>query len=92
MIEKNYPGAVVVGNATNKYNCHAFAWAGSKFVWMNDSSIYWEDGSYELEGHDSQIESGKRYTIFISSFSLVNTFRYIRFFCLLYGFFPLFHF
>ena len=93
MIEKNYPGAVVVGNATNKYNCHAFAWAGSKFVWMNDPSIYWEDGSYELEGHDSPDRIGQKiyyfyqffftceyfslYKIFLSSLWLLSTFPFL---------------
>ena len=33
---------------------------GSKFVWMNDPSIYWEDGSYELEGHDSPDRIGQK--------------------------------
>lgn len=93
MIEKNYLGAVVVGNATNKYNCHAFAWAGSKFVWMNDPSIYWEDGSYELEGHDSPDRIGQKiyyfyqffftceyfslYKIFLSSLWLLSTFPFL---------------
>ena len=26
IIEEQYPGAIVVGDATIKYNCHAFAW------------------------------------------------------------------
>lgn len=52
-IEKNYPGAVVVGDATIKYNCHAYAWAMQPYVWMNDPSQYWLDGSYNVQSVDS---------------------------------------
>ncbi len=48
-IEANYPGASVVGDATIRYNCHAYAWANINFVWMNDPSAYWLDGSYSLQ-------------------------------------------
>lgn len=59
-IEKNYPGSKVVGDATNRYNCHAFAWAEKTYIWMNDPSIYWEDGSYRLEKKDSPSKIGQK--------------------------------
>lgn len=59
-IEKNYPGVSVVGDATIKYNCHAYAWAGSTSVWMNDPSKYWGDGSYKLKSTDSPSAVGQK--------------------------------
>lgn len=48
-----YPGVSIVGPASKKYNCHAYAWhisEGGMAVWMglssNPTSIYWTDGSY----------------------------------------------
>ena len=59
-ILKNYPGTSVVGNATIKYNCHAYAWAGSTTVWMNDPSKYWSDGSYKLKANNSPTAIGQK--------------------------------
>lgn len=59
-ILKNYPGASVVGDATIKYNCHAFAWAASNTVWMNDPSKYWSDGSYKLKAEHSPTAIGQK--------------------------------
>lgn len=59
-IEENYPGASVVGDATIKYNCHAYAWAGSTSVWMNDPSKYWTDGSYSLKTSNSPSAVGQK--------------------------------
>lgn len=59
-IEKNYPGVSVVGDATIKYNCHAYAWAGSTSLWMNDPSKYWSDGSYRLKASDSPSAIGQK--------------------------------
>lgn len=53
--ENNY-GAMFVSEATNRYNCHAYAWHISEghsndYVWIGlganyHENIYWEDGSY----------------------------------------------
>lgn len=59
-IEANYPGASVVGNATIKYNCHAYAWAGNLTVWMDDPSRYWSDGSYSLKASNSPTATGQK--------------------------------
>ncbi len=59
-IEANYPGVTVVGDATIKYNCHAYAWAGNTSYWMNDPSIYWEDGSYILQTRDAPSAIGQK--------------------------------
>lgn len=59
-IETEYPGASVVGDATIKYNCHAYAWAGSTSYWMNDPSKYWEDGSYTLQTWNSPSVVGQK--------------------------------
>ena len=59
-IEHNYPGASVVGNATIKYNCHAYAWAHRTNVWMNNPSKYWTDGSYSLEASNSPTDVGQK--------------------------------
>lgn len=51
--KRNYPNAIVMGEATRTYNCHAYAWhvsEGGEHVWMgsvsNPTSVYWNDGSY----------------------------------------------
>ena len=46
-----YNQALIVGDATKKYNCHAYAWhvsEGGNEVWLNrpNESNYWLDGSY----------------------------------------------
>ncbi len=48
-----YPGAVKLASATNKYNCHSYAWysrSTSNIRWMNDPSAYMTDGSYTYLG------------------------------------------
>ncbi|MCL1942866.1 MAG: T9SS type A sorting domain-containing protein [Candidatus Azobacteroides sp.] len=50
----SYPNAMIIGNPTTTYNCHAYAWyvseGGTPPVWMglttNPTPIYWNDGSY----------------------------------------------
>lgn len=43
-------GAVLLENATGRYNCHSYAWysqdTATNNYWMSDPSTYWEDGSY----------------------------------------------
>lgn len=54
----DYPGAVVVGDATSTYNCHAYAWRvseGGSNVWVGLSTttaedVYWADGSFVPDG------------------------------------------
>lgn len=44
-----YPNAQYVSTATQKYNCHSYAWYWSSpenQYWMNDPSSYMSDGSY----------------------------------------------
>lgn len=50
-VETGYPGAIVLSEATGKYNCHAYAWhhkkvPGSDAVWINDPKTYWDTGCY----------------------------------------------
>ena len=53
-ILNNYSGVEVVGNATQKYNCHAYAWhvsEGGSYVWIGVNTAtahfaYWNDNSY----------------------------------------------
>ena len=59
-IAAKFPGARIVGDATIKYNCHAFALAGRKNVWMNDPSVYWNDGSYRLITSNSPSAVGQK--------------------------------
>jgi len=45
----DYPSALFLSDASSTYNCHAYAWhisGGGEIVWIDDPSIYWEDGSY----------------------------------------------
>jgi hypothetical protein len=44
-----FPYAIRLTNATNKYNCHSYAWYNqttSNNAWMPNPSAYWTDGSY----------------------------------------------
>lgn len=50
-VETQYPGAVILSEATGKYNCHAYAWHHQKVptsdpVWINDPYMYWLTGCY----------------------------------------------
>ena len=50
-IATHYPNTVYLGEATSKYNCHAYAWSvseGGEKYWMNDPTPYMTDGSYTL--------------------------------------------
>ena len=46
-VERNYAGAVVVGNATRAYNCHAFVHASSH-AWFNDINPFLRDDYYQF--------------------------------------------
>ena len=55
----NYPGAKVVGEATNKYNCHSYAWymegdTTAEKILMEDPTKYMTDGSYSWEASDDK--------------------------------------
>ncbi|WP_137106049.1 DUF7689 domain-containing protein [Azospirillum argentinense] len=41
-VERSYPGATVIGNATRTYNCHAFVHASSH-AWFNDIGPFLRD-------------------------------------------------
>ncbi|MFD1616358.1 T9SS type A sorting domain-containing protein [Gelatiniphilus marinus] len=48
-----YPNATIISDASNKYNCHAYAWyltecSGCPNYWMNTpgDDAYWNDNSY----------------------------------------------
>jgi hypothetical protein len=44
-----YPNAVKLRTASNKYNCHSYAWYNTSAAntwWMNDPKLYMTDGSY----------------------------------------------
>lgn len=46
---EDFPSTVIYQNVNPAYNCHSFAWYGqstSNNYWINNPSIYWEDGSY----------------------------------------------
>ena len=45
---KMYSGLTFESEATAKYNCHAYAWAGGTTYWMNppNQAQYWNDYSY----------------------------------------------
>lgn len=48
--DKLYPNATRIATATQKYNCHSYAWyqqSTNNPYWMNDPSAYWKDGSYK---------------------------------------------
>ena len=47
---KMYPSASLVRGPNPSYNCHSYAWystSSTNNAWMDDPSMYMEDGSYE---------------------------------------------
>lgn len=49
-IKRNYPNAVMLRDATNRYNCHSYAWystSSSNPYWLNNPRPYMTDGSYQ---------------------------------------------
>ncbi len=49
----NNPQAIVLYPASNKYNCHSYAWywrSKSNSYWMDKAGIYAWDGSYRAIG------------------------------------------
>lgn len=46
--KKMYSGLTFESEATAKYNCHSWAWAGGTTFWMNqpNQSAYWNDSSF----------------------------------------------
>jgi len=59
-VERNHSGAVVVGNATRTYNCHAFVHAGSH-AWFNDISPFLKDDYYQFTPGQLQINDAVVY-------------------------------
>lgn len=51
---QEYPAATKLHSATNRFNCHSYAWysqnAQSNKYWIRDPKAFWEDGSYSLTG------------------------------------------
>ncbi len=51
-IESNYPNAIFLSEATNRYNCHSYAWYSQDYAtnmyWINDPSAYLV-GNYYVE-------------------------------------------
>lgn len=51
--QSTYPNAEILQPASNRYNCHSYAWyrseGGTGYYWLNQSPDlhwYWDDGSY----------------------------------------------
>jgi len=62
-VENTYPNATVLRDATQKYNCHSYAWystSSSNKYWIDDPSEYWEDGSYDYTGYRPGANSGNK--------------------------------
>jgi len=51
-IESRYPSTTFISDATQNYNCHSYAWysqnSSTNKIWLNDPSMFWQDGSYEM--------------------------------------------
>jgi hypothetical protein len=52
-------GSNVVGDATSVYNCHAYAWLGSSYYWLNDPTPLMTDGSYTRVGTGRTMQPGQ---------------------------------
>lgn len=59
MVESDFPNATRKSDASRTYNCHSYAWhisGGGNTVWINDPSMYWEDGSYVYVENESEAD------------------------------------
>lgn len=62
-VASTYPNATFLRDATQKYNCHSYAWhstSTSNKYWVDDPSEYWEDGSYDYTGYRPGSNSGNK--------------------------------
>ena len=59
MIRRDFPEAVIVGDATIRYNCHAYVFARRTDFWMNDPSLYWRDGSCHVQAINAPTRIGQ---------------------------------
>lgn len=60
--QASYPLAVYLSSATNKYNCHSYAWykqSTNYIYWMNSPKTYVSDGSYKYVGTKPTAKSQK---------------------------------
>lgn len=62
--KKQYPNASIKYPATNVFNCHSYAWYSTSQtlksgVWINNPSVYLNDGSYKKVG-SSPTANGQR--------------------------------
>ncbi len=44
--KKSHPSYKIIEPGNSKNNCHAYTWARSVHLWMNNPSLYVDDGSY----------------------------------------------
>ncbi len=67
-IEPEGLNAVRIGDASNKYNCHGYAWSlseGNKKVWIGTDedpdveTYYWTDGAWSNDGQPSYFSSSE---------------------------------
>lgn len=58
-VAQNYPQAKRLSDASNRYNCHSYAWYSQNTktnnVWMDNPSAYCSDGSYRQVALESGI-------------------------------------
>ena len=67
-LERDYPGAIVVGDATKNYNCHSYAWYMSEninadTVWMDHPTFYFSDNSYGYDNTGTKVVYGYKPTL-----------------------------
>ena len=60
MVEKNYPGAAVVRDATRTYNCHAYVHA-QRHAWFNDIAPFLNDDYYPFTPGQLQLNDAVVY-------------------------------
>src|SRR5207253_5918973 len=81
-VQTTYPRATRESNSSRRYNCHSYAWywaSASNTVWINDPSLYWQDGSYTSLGTfnggialPSTVPDGARATYFTTVHSALK--------------------
>ena len=57
--KKSHPWCKIIEPGNSRNNCHAYTWARSVHLWMNNPSLYVDDGSYYKVGSSRPTKNGQ---------------------------------
>lgn len=81
-VRTKYPSVTLLRSASNKYNCHSYAWystSSNNSYWMNDPSAYMRDGSYKQKSSSGIISTNYRIYYNGEHSGIVNNSGYVSY-------------